>query len=342
MGAVVGGRWQLHRPLGIRLAAAHDLLGLPVVGQEVVIFGSLDEIDQIVFVGAEMHGAEVAVGDLERTPAGTIGSHGGKTVFGRLDGGDDVVAALATNAAGVAITAGQGCGAGAHQRIGIRLGADELSQHRLSHGPPVEAAVESSLDRLEMAASGEPIIGGVKCGMEPAQPLEARLQSGLRSFADQMPGFEVVEQGAGVELDELLAISGGAPLRALQAREQGWLDESRRLSQELLTLKQRKTNPLAIVEEWEKRPLPLLSDSLKRCLSDLVMLANGLRNAVIYHPGLRDDLQCLSEGIDLQMLYGFNDDLLRMDRDSSHNLNVQMQLEYIVNRWLQITRPGGH
>ena len=144
------------------------------------------------------------------------------------------------------------------------------------------------------------------------------------------------------ELDELLAIGSGAPLRALQAREQGWLEESRRLGQELLTLKRRKANPITIVEEWEKRPLPLLSDSLKRCLSDLVKLASGLHDAVIYHPGMRDDLQCLSEGIDLQMLYGFNDELLRLDRDRSRNLNVQMQLEYIVNRWLQITRPGGH
>jgi hypothetical protein len=80
---------------------------------------------------------------------------------------------------------------------------------------------------------------------------------------------------------------------------------------------------------------------LKRCLSDLVKLASGLREAVIHHPGMRDDLQCLSEGIDLQMLYVFNDELLRLDRDSTRNLNVQMQLEYIVNRWLQITRPGG-
>ena len=142
-------------------------------------------------------------------------------------------------------------------------------------------------------------------------------------------------------LDELLAISGGAPLRALQAREQGWLEESRRICQELLSLKRRETNPISIVEEWEKRPLSLLSDSLKRCLSDLVKFASGLRDAMIYHPGMRDDLQCLGEGIDLQMLYSFNDELLRMDRDSSHNLNVQMQLEYLVNRWLQITRSGG-
>jgi len=96
------------------------------------------------------------------------------------------------------------------------------------------------------------------------------------------------------------------------------------------------------VEEWEKRPLTLVIDSLKRCLTDLVKLASGLQNAILYHPGLRSDLQSLGEGIDLRLLYEFNDDLTRLERESSHNLNLQMQLEYIANRWLQITRPGAH
>jgi hypothetical protein len=73
-----------------------------------------------------------------------------------------------------------------------------------------------------------------------------------------------------------------------------------------------------------------------------VKLASGLTDASIYHPDLRDDLQSLSEGIDLQLLYGFIDDLTHLEQESSHNLNVQMQLEHIANRWLQITRPGGH
>lgn len=154
-------------------------------------------------------------------------------------------------------------------------------------------------------------------------------------------GEWLVKQGCEAELDELLAISGGAPLRALLAREQGWLEESRRLIQELLDLKQRKANPLAIVEAWEKRPLPLLFGSLKRCMSDLVKLVSGLRDTMIYHPGARDDLQRLGEGIALQGLYGFNDELLRLDRDSAHNLNVQMQLEAIASRWLALTRPSG-
>ena len=179
-----------------------------------------------------------------------------------------------------------------------------------------------------------------------------RLAATIRSRC-QMLNFRIPEPtevrswltdqtGASENLEELLAISGGAPLRALLAQEQDWLGQGRRMIEELLQLKDRKVNPITIVEEWEKRPLPLLSDSLKRCLSDLVKLASGLRDVVIYHPGARADLQCLSEGIDLRGLHGYNDELLGMERNSSNNLNVQMQLEYMVNRWLQITRPGGY
>ncbi len=142
------------------------------------------------------------------------------------------------------------------------------------------------------------------------------------------------------EVDDLLAISGGAPLRALQAREEDWLGEGRRLGNELMALKIRKTNPLQVVEEWEKRPLPLLLEALKRCVSDLVRFAAGVGDGELYHGNMRQDLQSLGQGIDLQALYRFNDVLLDLERAAVNNLNVQMMLEYIANQWLQITRPG--
>ena len=141
-------------------------------------------------------------------------------------------------------------------------------------------------------------------------------------------------------VDELLAISGGAPLRALQAQAEDWLAESRRLGDELTALKLRKTNPLQIVEEWEKRPLTLLTEALKRWVSDLVRFVAGTGDAEIYHRGMRQELQTLSQGIDLQALYRFNDELLNLERAASNNLNVQMMLEHIAIHWLQITRPG--
>lgn len=145
----------------------------------------------------------------------------------------------------------------------------------------------------------------------------------------------------GEDVEGLLAVCGGAPLRALQARDEGWLDASRRVVGELAALKNRQRNPIQIIEEWEKRPLTLVVDCLKRCLADLVRLANGLGEHTLLHPGLRADLQSLGQNIDLQALFAFNDALAQIERDAAHNLNPSMVLEHTVNTWLQITRPGG-
>ena len=148
-------------------------------------------------------------------------------------------------------------------------------------------------------------------------------------------------RGGGEDVDELLAISGGAPLRALQAREQGWVQQDAELVAALDSLRRRKGNPLQVVEDWRNRPLTLLLDGFKRCVADMVRLGSISDLDAIYHPSGRRDLQSLGQGIDLKLLYALNDDLMQLDRDASNNLNPQMMLEYLMNRWLQITRTGG-
>jgi DNA polymerase-3 subunit delta' len=177
--------------------------------------------------------------------------------------------------------------------------------------------------------------------------LPATIRSRCQTVKFAAPGIGEVRtwlrgRAPDAELDALLAVSGGAPLRALRALEEGWVEAGERMSNDLTALKRRQTNPLQTVEDWGKRPLTLVLDSLKRCVTDLVRLASGLTDGVLYHPGLRADLQSLAREIDLKALFRFNDELLQLDRDASRNLNVQMMLEHIANRWLQITRPGGH
>lgn len=144
------------------------------------------------------------------------------------------------------------------------------------------------------------------------------------------------------ELDALLKVSGGAPLRALQAQQEGWIEEGRRLSGELQSLMRRQTNPLRVVEEWEKRPLTLVLGGLKRYLTDLIRLASGLPQAVIHDPELRADLKSLCDAVDLRSLHLLYGELLQLDRDASRNLNTQMMLEHIAHQWLLLTRPGVH
>lgn len=176
--------------------------------------------------------------------------------------------------------------------------------------------------------------------------LPATIRSRCQVVAFPMPDIQQARAWLGQklndrDLDAVLAISGGAPLRAVEAREQEWVQADQRLIDELAALKLRKGNPLHVVEEWRDRPLTLVFDSFKRCMTDLIKSANGLADQAVYHPSARSDLQSLVEGIDLRQLYLFNDELLQLDRDSNNNLNPQMMFEHLANRWLQITRPGG-
>lgn len=142
------------------------------------------------------------------------------------------------------------------------------------------------------------------------------------------------------ELDTSLAIAGGAPLRAIQAREQNWLAGDRELITELGQLKGRSANPIQVVENWAKRPLFDMLDSFKRCTADLIRLGHLGSCREIHHPDDASALQTLVEGIDLKELHGFNEELFRLERESRNNLNPMMMFEYLANRWLKLTRPG--
>jgi DNA polymerase-3 subunit delta' len=177
-----------------------------------------------------------------------------------------------------------------------------------------------------------------------------RLMPTIRSRCQQvrfgMPPREQVMQWAGGMIEHgdaeaLYAISGGAPFTVLRAAEEQWLDTDQALVDELSQLKQRKSNPLAVVEKWEQRPIKRMLDSLKRCLSDLVKVGQGLPGDTLYHPGLRDDLQTLAQGIDLLPVFRFLDDIIDAERGLTSNLNEQMILEGLAAQWLEMTRPGG-
>jgi DNA polymerase-3 subunit delta' len=178
-----------------------------------------------------------------------------------------------------------------------------------------------------------------------------RLAPTVRSRCQQVrfglpPAAEVVQWLAGrvpdAEAESLLAIAGGAPLGAVEAGAADWPGLARSLVAELEALKRRRTNPMQTVENWAARPLHLLLGALQRCLADLVRLAADGSVPVLFHPELRHELQSLGQGIDLQALFRFGDELARLEQEAGRNLNVQMQIEHLVNRWLDTTRPGGH
>jgi hypothetical protein len=151
----------------------------------------------------------------------------------------------------------------------------------------------------------------------------------------------LAEQGPVDGLEVSLPLAAGAPLTALEAAAQDWFGDARRLLEDLTALAARKINPLQVVENWDERPLTVVTAGLKRLTSDLVKSAVGLGDGPLYHPTLRAELQGLATRVDLQGLFLFGDRLLDCERSTTNNANTQMALEHLVNGWLALTRPGG-
>ena len=144
------------------------------------------------------------------------------------------------------------------------------------------------------------------------------------------------------QLSALLALSGGAPLRALCAAEENWLARAADTLQRLLDLKSRKANPLQVVEHWQQLPLDGLLEDISRTCSDLLQLGSSSENPRLFMPQSTPQLQSLARDINLKKLFRFIDELNLLRRQMTHNLNPQMLLEKVVNDWLLLTRPERH
>ncbi len=155
--------------------------------------------------------------------------------------------------------------------------------------------------------------------------------------ADQARDW-LAAQGDQGPLDQALALAGGAPLLARRFLAQEQVPAAEQLVQELLALKQRQANPVQVAADWAGRGVAPVLDGLKRILSDLAGLSGGEppRLFLSWH---REDLHSLRKNIHLHKLFQFMDELFRLERQMTHNLNPQMMMERLVNDWLTVSRP---
>ena len=153
---------------------------------------------QVDRVGPEPEPGEVLVVDGDGFLAGRVGGHGLQAVVGRFDRLDDVVAALPADRIGECLVAFQGDLPGAHQVVGGVLGAGELGQQRLAHGPPLELSKRLQvLDQVLFDGLAVGLLGEVR--VQGAQPGQARLEGGFLLALLVVPALQVVEDGADLD-----------------------------------------------------------------------------------------------------------------------------------------------
>ena len=154
----------------------------------------------------------------------------------------------------------------------------------------------------------------------------------------------LAERAGGGDVDAALDAAGGAPLLAQSLLETGGLERLHRLADELIGLGQRRAEPLEVAQVWAERPITQQLADLRRVIFDLARLCvtDAANNVELYLGGKRMDLQNLAKDINLQKIFHFKDEVDRLERLASHNLNPQMMMEKLVNDWLRLTRPEKH
>ncbi len=190
--AVVGRRVELGLPGGRGPLGTEDGLDLSPLGQEVVVAGRGDALEEVHGVGAEVDGVQVLVRHREGAAPWPVEAHALDAEVWGLDGGHQVCAALAAHRGGVGALALERDGAGADQRVGgVRI-LDELRLNSLAHGvpghgtKPLHPALEVREDDLAVRRFGERVV-------EAAQALEARLELGVAVPLLRVPSLQVAE-----------------------------------------------------------------------------------------------------------------------------------------------------
>jgi DNA polymerase III subunit delta' len=137
--------------------------------------------------------------------------------------------------------------------------------------------------------------------------------------------------GAG-DWPRLLALAGDAPLMALllNAEEFGQLD--RAFSNDLLGVLERRREPLAVAAEWSRSPLPMVLRWLDVWTAELVRMKSAGAPPALPEAALRA-LQTALEGIPLQRLFRYRDEIRSAMLRTDGVFNAQMVLEYLLAPW---------
>jgi len=135
---------------------------------------------------------------------------------------------------------------------------------------------------------------------------------------------------------QLLAVSGGAPLAALEHGASGLLASRKTLLDDLRRLVAGGEDPVEVAERWlAPGDANRLLEAMETLINDLVCLKYGLREPYIANRDLLDGLHALAKTLDLDLLFRLLDGLsvIWRARDGAARVKDESLLTDIAMRW---------
>ena len=145
-------------------------------------------------------------------------------------------------------------------------------------------------------------------------------------------------RAGGGDWQRLLALSGDAPLMALLLAEEGFRELDGQLAADLVAILDRRRDPLEVAAEWARQPLPMTLRWLDVWTAAMVRWkAAGGDPAKGAAPPRA--LQKALEGIPLQRLFRYKDEVRSAMTRSDGVFNTQMVLEGLLVPWADRLEP---
>ncbi|WP_333688868.1 DNA polymerase III subunit delta' [Methylococcus capsulatus] len=149
-------------------------------------------------------------------------------------------------------------------------------------------------------------------------------------------------QGVGEEAEALLAMAGGAPVRAVELHGGDLAQRRRMLFDDWVAVLRDESDPLAVAERWAKEDGETVLIWLRGWIADLIRISSTeasvplrLANADL-EPGLRK----AAAGLDLRALFACLDGVDAARRNLEGQANRQLVMEEILINWNR-SRPRG-
>ncbi len=146
--------------------------------------------------------------------------------------------------------------------------------------------------------------------------------------------------GGGHDAEVLLALAGGAPLRALEFAESDMLHQRQAVMAGLEALISGDGDPVSVAENWNKTGAGTVVYWLNSWLSDMVRLAVAGRPPLLDNPDLRVKLAAWASRFSLRAMLDYQHHLVQAPLRLEANLSPALLLEELAIAWRAMARRG--
>ena len=141
------------------------------------------------------------------------------------------------------------------------------------------------------------------------------------------------------DVDLLLALSQGAPLKALQLSQEGLQQQRLSFLERLEQLSSQQFDPVEMVAEFSKIGLPWSLTCLYLWTADMIRLKSVGRQAIYCaNPDLDERLLKLANRVSLKAIFLLQDRIKQAMQEHDRNFNPSLIMESVLIQWQNVFR----